>query len=91
MLLNRTMTLECDLPDAPDGCEWALISADAGQVALAVRGERLGFLSAIGMGLSKGVGAILYPQILNPAHEYNTNHPTEREAALALFAALGIG
>lgn len=83
MLLTRTMTLECDLPDAPDGYGWELVNSDCGMVVLVRDNNALGYVSGIGCRWQTGptltIGGV------------QTYYPTEREAALALFAALGIG
>ena len=80
MKLERLMTVEIDLPDAPDGCEWVLLS-DLPQVRLERSGRGLGILTGSG---PFGVEAKLYTE------DDGTDHPTHREAALELFRRLGL-
>lgn len=84
MKLERLLELEVDLPDAPDGCVWMLLNTDSvWQVGLdAADGRKLGFLTG---GESGDITATTHNPVANVGR-----CGAWREAALALFAALGL-
>lgn len=84
MKLERLLELEVDLPDAPDGCVWMLLNADSvWQVGLRTEdGVDLGFMTG-------GATGSVMATIHQPEAEVG-RYVTFREAALALFAALGL-
>jgi hypothetical protein len=90
MILTRTMTLDADLPDAPAGREWRLVTSDHGQVALYHGDTARGLLTGIGpgfLGIGVKVDLVFWPhnQTRRPIGTYDN----ERQAAAALFDALG--
>ena len=83
MRLERLMTLEVDLPDAPAGCEWRLFNDEAcPQVQLVRDGQPVGLLT-FGC-VVHDVAAYVY------ATETTMLRATALKAALALFSALDL-
>jgi hypothetical protein len=82
MILTRTMTLEADLPDAPGGCKWELRNSDCGMVMLVRGNSALGHVS--------GIGRLWRTGPMMTIDGVETYYSTERAAAFALFAALGL-
>ena len=90
MLLTRTMTLEADLPDAPAGCEWRLVTSDHGQVALYRGDSGLGLLTGIGQRFAEF--GVMAEHIFLPHNQTRRSigvFAEEREAASSLLASLG--
>lgn len=84
MILQRLMTVEVDLPDAPAGCEWVLLSDAIVQVGLQRGDQRLGFLT-----YSSIVGARASMHLRDGMYDHS-EHDTPHDAAIALFARLGL-
>lgn len=83
MKLTRTMNVDVDLPDAPDGWEWVLLSDYSPQVRLVRDGIGLGFVTG-----SEKHGTTASWCVYGMSEE--GEEETTRKAALALFAALGL-
>lgn len=83
MILQRLMTIEVDLPDAPAGCEWRLATDDVPCVVLLRDGESVGTVT--------GFTSTQTPKLSHVfGEDAPTGHATHRDAALALFARLGL-
>lgn len=83
MKLERMMTVEIDLPDAPAGCEWRLATDEPPCVVLLRDGESVGTVT--------GFVETKAPKLSHVFGEPKPlEHDTHREAALALFARLGL-
>ena len=83
MKLTRTMEVEVDLPEAPEGCEWILLSDYSHQIRLSRNGIGHGFVTGAGE-----LGTTVSWRVYSTSEEGEAQ--TQREAALALFAALGL-
>jgi len=83
MKLERLMTVEVDLPDAPAGCEWRLATDGVPCVVLLRDGESVGTVT--------GFVETKAPRLSHVfGEDAPTEHATHRDAALALFARLGL-
>jgi hypothetical protein len=83
MKLERLMTVEVDLPDAPAGCEWRLETDNPPCVVLLRDGESVGTVT--------GFAVTKTPKLSHVFGEREpTGHATHRDAAMALFARLGM-
>ena len=83
MKLERLMTVEVDLPDAPAGCEWRLAADEPPCVVLLRDGDPVGVVT--------GFVETKAPRLSHVfGEDAPTGHATHREAALALFARLGL-
>lgn len=81
MKLERLMTVEVDLPDAPAGCEWRLAADEPPCVVLLRDGVSAGAVA--------GFFDTPTPKLARVFGEPEaTGHETHRDAALALFARL---
>jgi hypothetical protein len=83
MKLERMMTVEVDLPDAPAGCEWRLATDEPPCVVLLRDGESVGTVT--------GFVETKAPKLSHVFGEPKPlEHDTHREAAMDLFARLGL-
>lgn len=86
MKLERMMTVEVDLPDAPAGCEWQLESDSASPVVQLRRG---GVVVGGVFGSGK-LAPVLWSAYASGDRIASSEATTTREAALAMFGALGL-
>lgn len=82
MKLERLMTVEVDLPDAPAGCEWRLAADEPPCVVLLRDGDPVGVVT--------GFLQTKAPKLSHVFGEEPNGHDTHREAAMDLFARLGL-
>lgn len=85
MKLTRTMEVEVDLPEAPEGWEWRLLQDQQVQVGLVCGDASVACITGSEAPISL---------LIHGASEYAPTLPkfrSHREAAEYLFAALGIG